>query len=371
MRVSKWVPVVLALMLVLTSLFACTGPAEEPPAEKPSAGVAGEPQRIPGVEMPKFLTIKGMSDPAGTLAHAAIPVITNIEAAFSEISMRQIPGGSKEAIDRIISGECELGVGSQLYAYQSWFGIGDYEGKQFRGAREIYFHPDPWVAYWVARKGLGITSMKDFDKPGLRISPGKAGYSWTPIFDKILQELYGNSYAKIQERGGFVQYGNPSEMLDLFAEGKLDVCLRMGVDPWPPLTKTLIAMDVEWIPLTEEEVAIQLREVPSYNRAVTPAGTYKGQDKDLLGIGGGGATFIKADMPDDVVYNLLWAIFCEGRSEKFQEMHPKYKEPNFKLPERAMDNCVIPLHPGAIKFWKDWGYEIPVPFVESNPPPGK
>jgi TRAP transporter TAXI family solute receptor len=66
-----------------------------------------------------------------------------------------------------------------------------------------------------------------------------------------------------------------------------------------------------------------------------------------------GATFItSADVPEDVVYTLVKAVF--DNFDDFKKLHPAFA--NLKEEEMIKDGLSAPLHPGAAKYYKERGW---------------
>ena len=78
---------------------------------------------------------------------------------------------------------------------------------------------------------------------------------------------------------------------------------------------------------------------------------YPGNPKDIKTYGVG-ATFVSsAKVPDNVVYELAKAVL--GNMDAFRKLHPAFK--NLKASEMIKDGLSAPLHPGAIKAYKELG----------------
>ena len=82
-----------------------------------------------------------------------------------------------------------------------------------------------------------------------------------------------------------------------------------------------------------------------------PAGMYTGTDEDIETFGVK-ATFVSsADVPDEVVYQLIKAVF--ENFDDFKELHPAFA--NLKKEEMVTQALSAPLHPGAEKYYKEAG----------------
>lgn len=84
------------------------------------------------------------------------------------------------------------------------------------------------------------------------------------------------------------------------------------------------------------------------------AGTYPGQDKDVQTIAQPNFLAVNADVDEEHVYLLTKAIY-ENLSF-LQAIHPATKAMNIKA---ATAGLPVPLHPGALRYYKEVGLEVP------------
>ena len=90
---------------------------------------------------------------------------------------------------------------------------------------------------------------------------------------------------------------------------------------------------------------------PYYRTATNPAGMYG--DNPEIHTFGVGATFVTStSVPDKVVYILVKAVF--DNFDQFKALHPAFK--NLNESEMISDGLSAPLHPGAIKYYKERGW---------------
>ena len=74
------------------------------------------------------------------------------------------------------------------------------------------------------------------------------------------------------------------------------------------------------------------------------------QDVKTFGVG---ATFVTAaDVPDNVVYTVVKAVF--ENFDQFKKLHPAFNQ--LKAKEMIKDGLSAPLHPGAVKYYKEKGW---------------
>ncbi len=333
---------------------------------------SGEPQKIPGVKMPEFLKIKGMTAKGSPYEFEAESYILNIEKMFPEVKCRQIPGGSKEGTIWVNEGNVDMSLGGGLAVYASWFGgqpIGGVAGYKIdmRKARTISTWGPVTQDCMVVLKDSKIYGLKDLGNK--RIYAGPPGSSYPMFGGPAALALYGISYESIKKNGGYVIFGKETDAIDMLKAGRLDAIWHMAPNPYGPLIELNMTKGIRFIPYTEEEVkAISdpFRGDSVWVGNYIPANTYEGQKEKIRTVGYKAAVIIRSDIPDDVVYNILWAQWCGGRWKNLQGMHPSFK--NIDFLENASSWAQLPWHPGAVKFWTDMGRKLPKPEVETIDP---
>jgi hypothetical protein len=81
-------------------------------------------------------------------------------------------------------------------------------------------------------------------------------------------------------------------------------------------------------------------------------------DDDTPTFGTGSILIANSDVSEDLVYDFLKAIYAEeGRAELSGAVGPALIEAMTE--EAALDFITVPLHPGAARFWREQGLEIP------------
>ena len=85
-----------------------------------------------------------------------------------------------------------------------------------------------------------------------------------------------------------------------------------------------------------------------------PPGTYPNQTKLIRTIGSPNVLVTRSDIPEDVVYNVTKVIW--ENLATLQEIHGATKDMRLEI---ATDGLGAPLHPGAIRYYREVGLEIP------------
>lgn len=97
---------------------------------------------------------------------------------------------------------------------------------------------------------------------------------------------------------------------------------------------------------------------PFYTYANIPAGTYHGQEQDILTFQDAALWVAGPALSEEFVYNALQALFNEKGVERMQTIHPAAWDLEIA---KGLMGVNIPLHPGAERFWKEQGIPLPAP----------
>lgn len=111
---------------------------------------------------------------------------------------------------------------------------------------------------------------------------------------------------------------------------------------------------------TDEQLARVNARYALWSRYVIPAGTYPNQTEDVQTIAHPNVLAVRADIPDDDVYQITRAIF-----ENLAALHEIHQATREVTLEHALSGLGAPLHPGALRYYRERGLTIP---AELTPP---
>jgi TRAP transporter TAXI family solute receptor len=84
-----------------------------------------------------------------------------------------------------------------------------------------------------------------------------------------------------------------------------------------------------------------------------PAGTYRSLDKEVKACGSPALWSVRHDLPEELVYNMLKAVF--DNMSIISESHAQAKTMSL---QNALIAMSVPLHPGAAKYYKEQGIDV-------------
>ena len=197
---------------------------------------------------------------------------------------------------------------------------------------------DPGVTY--------PTSLRDLE--GMRVGAGpRAGTIGT--FSERIFGILGINVT--------LEYGGIGDLVEMQADGLLDAngfAAGIPVSVFREFEVTQGAENVVFIGLDGADRDAILAEYSFFSPARIPAGTYEALDADLETIGVWNIAIAHKTLDDDLVYEMVKAVF-ENNADMLAA-HAAAAETvaaNFEY----MD--IIPLHPGAARYFEEQGFTIP------------
>ena len=109
---------------------------------------------------------------------------------------------------------------------------------------------------------------------------------------------------------------------------------------------------------TDQQVVSIRGAYPVWNRYVIPPGTYPGQTEPIHTVAQPNFLACHADLSDDVVYLVTQTIY-----KNLPFLQNVHKATTAMALDRAIEGLSVPLHPGAAKFYREQGLEIPPPLA--------
>ena len=253
-------------------------------------------------------------------------------------------GGSIYNINTIRAGELEFGVAQSDWQYHAYNGTSKFEDQgKFEKLRSVFsVHPEPVTV--IASVASGITSIDDIK--GKRMNIGNPG-SGTRGTWEVMEEALGWTRSDLKLAAEM----KSAETGQAVCDGKIDAYFWLVGHPSALTQESLASCDARLVPVEGPAIDKLIADNPFYREATIPAGMYNNEE-DIRTFGVG-ATFVSSsDVPDDVVYVVVKAVF--DNFDQFKKLHPAFA--NLTPQEMISDSLSAPLHPGAIRYYKEQGW---------------
>ncbi len=271
------------------------------------------------------------------------------------VAVAQATQGSVENVQAVGSGRLESALAQSDVALGAFSGSGLFKGKppikSLRAIAALF----PESVHLVVKADGPITEVKDLR--GKRVGLGEKE-SGTLVDAKLILEAAG-----IAEKDVKGDYRNLSLAAAGLSRDELDAFFLFGGYPVPAISELASTTATRLVPIGGE-MADRLTHKYSFFTADTiPAGTYSGIDKATPTIGTRALWVVSADVPDDLVYSISQSLWHAGNRHILDQGHPMGQR--IRL-DSALQGVVIPLHPGAERFYKQAGLQIPEEASKNN-----
>jgi len=254
-------------------------------------------------------------------------------------------GGSVYNINTVREGELEFGVAQSDWQYHAYNGTSKFEEQgKFENLRAVFsVHPEPFTL--IVKKGSGITNFEDLK--GKKVNVGNPGSGQRATMEVVMDAMgIGmNDFALASELKG-------SEMAQAICDGKIDAMIYTIGHPAAAINEAASTCDVELVSVAGDAIDGLINNNSYYRVATVPGGMYKGSPNETTTFGVG-ATFVSsADVPDEVVYTVVKAVF--DNFDDFKKLHPAFG--NLVEGQMITDGLSAPIHDGAAKYYKERGW---------------
>jgi TRAP transporter TAXI family solute receptor len=265
-------------------------------------------------------------------------------------------GGSVFNAQAIQDGALQMAVMQNNIAYFAYRGEGitAFAGKptkDLRGLATLY----PEVLHILARKDSGVHSPADLK--GKTVYVGDIGSG--PEQDAIaVLGMYG---LKLSDLKSAVR-GSAGNAVNLLRDGKIDAMFyTVGIGS-AAIVEAAQTTPIDVVPITPAKIAALHAKYPYYTGTVIPAGAYPHIDTNTPTIAVK-ATLVASDkLPAAEVERLMTTVFKTHLQNFYNDIPNPNLKKYFKL-DTALDGMPIPLHPGAVAFYKSVGIKVPADLI--------
>ncbi|BCX16428.1 MAG: C4-dicarboxylate ABC transporter substrate-binding protein [Geminicoccaceae bacterium] len=141
-------------------------------------------------------------------------------------------------------------------------------------------------------------------------------------------------------------------MVEGIATGQLDALLLVGAWPLPAVEELVRDRGARLVPVTGPPVDALVRDVPYLDYQLVPFGAYPGQPA-VETVGLPLLWLVEAELADELAHAIVASLWRPENRPRLRAGHPQ----GFELvPEQALQNLPVPLHPGAARWYREQGF---------------
>ncbi len=272
---------------------------------------------------------------------------------MADVISKKVPGfaatgeataASVENLRNLHDGKLGWGIAATEIADMAYYGKGYFKTRQMSDIRALFSTIYQYLQIFT-KADSPITSIKDFK--GKTIGVGPAG-SGGEMAARMVLEYYGISYKDIKP-----QFIPETEAVQALKDGKIDAFIATHPLKSAALVDLTTSTAVKMISIADDDF---YKKHAFYTKHEIKPGTYKGINQVVTVPRSRIVMFTstKANFSEDDIYNMVKAIWENG---EWKEAHAAVKRDcNLKT---ALDEITVPLHPGAVKYFKEKGMKIP------------
>ena len=299
----------------------------------------------PAVAQQQFVTI-GTGGVTGVYYPAGGAICLNVNRTRAEHGIRcsaESTGGSVFNVNSIREGELNIGVVQSDVQYNAVNGIEQFaDAGPFEGLRALFsLHPEPFTV--VARPDAGITNFEDLE--GKRVNIGNPGSG-----QRNTMELLMNEYGWTMDSFTLASELPSREQAQSLCDNRYDAFVFTVGHPSGSISEPVATCNAVLVNVGGDKIDALVERTPYYFSATIPAGMYNNaEDVETFGVG---ATVVSStDTPDDVIYEVVKAVF--ENLEDFKGLHPAFAQLDPESMVKSGNSA--PLHPGAVRYYEEAG----------------
>ncbi len=260
--------------------------------------------------------------------------------------------GSGENVQMLKNKEAQLAILQSLFGLNAYNGKGPYDGravKDFRSLTMLWENVEHFVVLDEYAKTGTIEDLKGLNK---KFSIGKRGSGTEGSGRTILKAMDIDPETNLT-----LEYLAYTPSAQAMMDGRI---VGMNTPAGPPVAAVtqlfaqLGAKKIKVLEFTDKQLATIQKSYPIWDRYVVKAGTYPGQKEDINTISQPNFLAVHPDVSEETVYKITKTIY-----ENLPFLVGIHKATKAMSLDRAIVGLPVPLHPGAAKYYKEQGIEIP------------
>lgn len=243
-------------------------------------------------------------------------------------------------VNAIDAGQLDAGLAGAQSVTQGYNGEGKFVGNK-RDKIRVIANLYPEDMHLVLPKGVNLSSLKDLN--GKKVGVAAAG-SGTQVSVRMILEHYGIK-ATEHELG-------LAQSTQRLADGQLDAFFYAGGTPFAALIQLGSTKGFELYTFSKAEQKAINEIIPYYVDSMIPAGTYENITYDVPTLAVNGQLITSVEQPTELIYQITKALWNKNTRKLLDKGHSKGKVIRM---ETALKGVLIPVHPGAAKYYKEVG----------------
>ncbi len=252
--------------------------------------------------------------------------------------------GSAYNVDAIRSNDLDFGVVQSDVQYAAVNGQAPFAASgPYKDLRSVFtLYTESFTV--LARADAGIHVFDDLK--GKRVNIGNPGSGQRATLE-MLMSAKGWTVADFSKSMELTS----AEQSRALCDNKIDAMVFIVGHPNASIKEASITCDTALVEVTGAYIDKLIAGLPYFRASTIPAGMYQGTDREVKTFGVGATLVTSLRTPEEVVYELVKAVF--EHIQDFRMLHPAFGRLE---PENMVNQGLsAPLHPGAERYYKEVG----------------
>jgi TRAP transporter TAXI family solute receptor len=264
------------------------------------------------------------------------------EKAIPGLQITAQPGAGVANVIGVEQDKAQIGFSNSSSAVDGALGVPPFKQKSTKVCQMTNIYPQYFQV--VATNSSNINSYADIK--GKRLVAQSKGNTAEAITASILK-LNGFDYSGLSRMNFQASY---TDAVAMMKDGHVDVFTLGTTAPASAVMDLASARDIKLVPVDDKTMDGMRKMNAGYSKLIIKAGTYPKQDKDVPVIGYQTHLIVRCDMPEQTVYQMVKTM-----AENIPSMAAVNKAIGELTPKMMAADAGIPMHPGAIKYFKEVG----------------
>lgn len=275
-------------------------------------------------------------------------------AAWAKVINTKLPavnvavetGGTIPNVQSVHKKAVDFALTNPEIAYEGYMGTGWAKGVKYDTIRALFpIHASETVI--LCLENSPIKSMKDLVGKNVSFGPPQS------TSDVVARNVMGTLGIKVNIRNmGF------QSTIDGLVDGLVDATFLNLAHPAAPILTLQITKKLRFLQFSDEELANIQKAYPMYLQKIMPQTMYNEFPQGgYKTIEIGTAVITYKNQPYDLIYTIVKTTF-----ENVQMLKEIMSSATYTVPERVK-TLVLPIHPGALKYYQEMKVEIPANLI--------
>ena len=251
-------------------------------------------------------------------------------------------GGGNSNIISVSTGKVEAGFTYSVSAAMAGAGEGPFKNKKTTNLRGLCALWDNVLQVPVT-VASGVNTIADLKGKKFALQPLSSGT--TTIFRNVLA-----SYGLSEKDLDVVVRGGPGAGKSAVQDRRAIGFQSASTFPMSVISEVATSIPIKLLAISDESLAKMKKMNSGYQRAILPAGTYKGQAKEIPSVGAATIVIVNENMSEDHAY---WIV--KTFHEKIEEVRTLHKGLRNLTVEKMTKIAGVEMHPGSKKYFKEIG----------------